>query len=253
VNPDAQPIAGLKEALTRIRATPPDPDLVSLIESLGNQWTIGLPLATLLHGLVTALGRRSILEFGAGLSSVVLARALSISGGGRLTSIEHQPEYCRDLWDDVARRTGVDSALIVSRLRMRLSRHGLMYGYPDARSPIARRGPYDLLVIDAPPGQFGRDWPLYEVCAHLTPGALIVLDDFERIPERTTVRRWLETFPALQVLAADVGWGRGTALLYYSGDQRRRVAPRAIVGTFHDRWVTTRRWAHARVGRVGTR
>jgi predicted O-methyltransferase YrrM len=215
------------------------PEVSGAVPPVDDAWAITRSTAHFLARLVVQLGRRSVLEFGAGRSSFVLAMALARRGGGSLTSVEHQLEFCRESWTRVEQIPSVDARLVQSKLRLRLSRHGLMYSYPEADGQIASRGPYDLVFIDAPPGTHGRDGPLYDVYPQLADGALVVLDDAARSGERTAIRRWLETFPGLR-LAWSTTEERGTALLIHSGDKRKRFAMRAIAGTFHDCWHRNR-------------
>jgi predicted O-methyltransferase YrrM len=214
-----------------------DRDVDAILAAAQNEWIISQPLGRLLTSLVLSLKRRSILEFGAGTSSLVLARALQRGGcGGRLTSVEHQPEHSKDAWQQVS-ALGVDACLAVSRLRLRLTTPGLLYMYTDAGPALADRAPYDLVLVDAPPGQLGRDAPLYQAYPHLAEGAIIVLDDARRPQERTAVRRWLAAFPGLRLVALDADYGRGTAVLVHTGDKRRRLSARNLLGSLHDRWL----------------
>jgi predicted O-methyltransferase YrrM len=50
----------------------------------------------------------NILEFGAGSSSLVLATALSAAGGGKLTSVEQNPQWCIEKWAIVKQKENVD-------------------------------------------------------------------------------------------------------------------------------------------------
>jgi predicted O-methyltransferase YrrM len=210
-----------------------DPTVEAIIGNPDNEWVISRRLAQFLSRLVMQTNRCDVLEYGAGSSSLVLATALAHRGTGRLTSIEHQPEYSRDSWTRVEELLSVDARLIVSPLRLTLSRYGLLYGYSGALKAVRERAPYDLLLIDAPPGNYGRDAPLYQALPFLKDGAFIVLDDAGRAREQTTVRRWLATFPGLRLVLFDFS-GRGTAVLNYTGDKRRRFAARGVLGSFHD-------------------
>src|SRR5688500_11483075 len=79
-------------------------------------WPVSRPMARWLARLIVGLGRRSVLEVGAGWSAVVLAHALAANGGGRLTSVEHKPQYMGNTWETVQKSPGVDSALVVTGL-----------------------------------------------------------------------------------------------------------------------------------------
>ena len=221
--------------------TAEDPEIAAIFAGRDKEWIIAGYLGQFLARLVRGTARRSILEFGAGTSSLVFAAALAKSGGGRLTSIEHQPEYSRDAWARVEASNKVDARLVVSPLVLKASRHGLMYGYHDVSAQLlATRAPFDLVLIDAPPGKYGRDSPLYQVYDFLDTGAIVVLDDASRSAEQTASRRWLDTFPGLQLVYFDLH-GRGTAVFRHNGDKRRCVDGRSILGTLQDRLRQWRR------------
>jgi predicted O-methyltransferase YrrM len=205
-------------------------------------WPVSRPMARWLACAVHGLQRRSVLEFGAGWSSLVLAESLAAAGGGRLTSIEHQPKYLReDLWEKAQRAAAVDAALVVTPLHRRLSTYGLLWSYRDLQEKIARRAPYDLLFIDAPPARYGRTSPLHDAYPFLAPGAVIVLDDAARVEEQTTIKRWLSVYPGLELVVLDKATGRGIAVLLHDGTKRRRIAARAVAGTLRDQWRDWRR------------
>lgn len=220
--------------------TAEDPEIAAIFGGRDQEWLITGYLGQFLARLVRQANRRSILEFGAGTSSLVFATALAQAGGGRLTSIEHQPEYSRDAWARVEAAAAVDAHLVVSPLLLRASRHGLMYGYYGSARQLAARAPFDLVLIDAPPGKYGRDSPLYQVYDLLDAGAIVVLDDAGRPAEQTACRRWLDTFPGLELVLFDEQ-GRGTAVFRHNGDKRRRVDGRSVLGTVHDRLLQWRR------------
>jgi predicted O-methyltransferase YrrM len=229
------PLAATVEALYASADTPLDIEAL-LPPDLG-RWPVSRPMARCLARLIAGLPRRSILEFGAGWSSLVLSQALAAAGGGRLTSVEHQPQYMADgVWDRVARTPGVDAKLIVTGLHRRLSTHGLTWSYRDVRRMIAPRAPFDLVLIDGPPGQYGRSSPLHDAFPLLAPGAVIVLDDAARGRERAAMNWWLTTYPGLGRVVFDTDAERGIAVLVYDGTARRRLATRAFAATFLDRW-----------------
>jgi predicted O-methyltransferase YrrM len=210
-----------------------------------NVWAIERVLGRFLARLVVETRPASVLEFGAGQSSVLLAESLALIGGGRLTSIDHQAAYCTDAWRQVAARPTVDAELVVAPLRRRAGVAGLYYRYDGAAAAIRRRGPYDLVFIDGPPQIFGRDAALHDAGNLLRPGALIVLDDAARPGERTAVRRWLRAYPGLELLLFDPDFARGIAILRSDGRTRARLSPRNVAGSVHDEmlWGARRREA----------
>lgn len=210
-------------------------------------WTVWRSMGSFLARMVLWRKPESVLEFGAGRSSLVLARALAQTGGGRLTSLEHRPEHSADLWRRAERSAGVDTHLVVSPLQLRLHAHGPTYAYADASAQLARRGSYDLVFIDAPPFYYGRDGTLPLVRDHLRSGALILMDDARRRYERRIVRRWQRTFPGLRVvlLRPDFGGerGYGLAVLSHPGSDGENVSPRTFLETALD-WLWN--WRHIR-------
>ena len=214
-------------------------------------WPISVELARLLGRLVLAEDRRSVLEFGAGRSSLVVATALAARDGGRLTSLEQDVTWCAELWDRVvAVGSGVDAELTPVTPRLGWSPIGLHHRY-EVDDLLARRGPFDLVVVDAPQYWYGRGGALPTVRPHLADGALVVLDDAARKGERWALYRWLRTYPGLELLAYDASFGgRGVALLRWNGsvDAAPRVSLLGVVSSVTDRLYSVLRRTLVRVG-----
>jgi predicted O-methyltransferase YrrM len=222
-----------KNSLSNILVPEPDAQIIELLQSSvvhssieavlpddSNRWAISSQLGRFLANLISKFPLRSILEFGAGSSSLVFAQALSIAGGGRLTSVEQRPEWCKNQWAVVERIANVDAHLIVSSPRFTVGRQGFYHTFSTATSELAHRSPFDLVLIDAPQYFYGRDGSLYTALPHLAQNALIVLDDAGRSAERWTLWRWLRIYAGLKLAAYELSFGgRGVAVLHYSGDQ----------------------------------
>ena len=157
----------LRRAITSALATSPTADLGALLEP-PDAWVVSLPIAHLLTRLVDHRRPRSILEFGAGRSSLVLASALHAAGGGRLTSLEHQPAYAENAWRRVQALDAVDAEKLIGAPLDSGSRSKACSGSTvGVRSALARRGPFDFVFIDAPPGHMGRDSTLFTAAPYL--------------------------------------------------------------------------------------
>jgi len=229
--------------------SPLSPSIEEVIPDGSNRWAISPQLARFLARAITGRDLRSVLEFGAGGSSLVLARALSSIGGGTLTSVEQWPEWCKEPWARVEQTPNVDARLVAAQPRLALSRVGLTYAFRSARAAIASRRPYDLVVVDAPPRFYGRDGALPLSYAHLVPGAWVVLDDARRAAEQWTLFRWLRTYPGLRLMHFDAAFGgRGLAVLRYTGERTQRVDPWSVLtSALH----TYRHWQGLRGGGRG--
>lgn len=188
-------------------------------------WPISQDTARFLARLVVDMKCRNILEFGAGYSSMMFANALSMIGGGQLTSVESDPDWCMDKWREVQKIKGVDSQLIVSKPNFKMTRKGFYHSYESASRVIAERGPYDLVLIDGPQTFYGRDGSLHLAYDYLKPNALIVLDDAQRRGEQWTIQRWLQTYSGLNLTVFDPSFaGRGVAVFINNGHQGEQVS-----------------------------
>lgn len=200
-----------------------------------DEYEISPDLARLLAGIVLTCRPRSVLEFGSGRSSLVIARALGAVGGGRLTSVENAPEFGRDAWAIVERVRGVDAQRVVSDVRVTLTPAGPFNGYVDAAPALSVRAPYDLVLIDGPSGPLGRDWTMFGAIRHLSPGALVIVDDTARPGERRAVERWLRRWPGLSVALDRPEMTRGAMILRFDGRTRARCSLRTIAGAVYER------------------
>ena len=107
---------------------------------------------------------------------------------------------------------------------------GLFYGYTIVKESIARRAPYDLVIIDAPQYYYGRDGCLPLIYNHLAENALIVLDDAGRSGEKWSIFRWLETFPSLKLRYHDSGFPYdGIAILEHVGRPSIKISLTGLV------------------------
>ena len=220
-------------------------EIEDVIPDNSEQFPISQALARFLARIVINMEFKNILEFGAGSSSLVFARSLKLLGGGRLTSVESDPQWCSDIWEKVEGINVVDAELIVSTPRFVISRKGLYHSYTSAKKEIAKRGPYDLVLIDAPQWSYGRDGSLHTAFPFLRKGTLLVIDDAGRPGDRWSLYRWLQIYPGLQLALYDQDFaGKGVALLYYDGDKRNYLSCRCIItSAYHSmlNWLTRRR------------
>ena len=199
------------------------PAVERIIEGLSNPWSISEEAARVLARIVVQERRTRILEFGAGMSSRILAAVLGEIGGGRLTSVEENPAWCEEAWTLVQQSPNVDAALIPASVHLKLDRRGIYYGYAQLLA-IAKRGPYDLVFVDAPWGIYGRDGALHAAIESVHHGGIVVLDDSARAREQRTLRRWILNYPNLKLVANDTCVGRGLAVLQRSPQSDWRPA-----------------------------
>ena len=163
-----------------------------------------------LHHIVDAietLRPGNVVELGCGASSLVIAQALGLHGGGRLTSYDQHGAFVAATSDWIAGH-GLDADVRFAPLGPPAPGWGghwyALQGVPPA---------IDLLVIDGPP------WAIHpfvrgsaeSLFARLTPGAMILLDDAARPGERVVARRWRQRWPNI-IFTYDARGTKGTLI-----------------------------------------
>jgi predicted O-methyltransferase YrrM len=159
------------------------------LPNLGS-WKADVGLLKLVSDHIAAHRPETMVEFGAGASTLIAARALQRASGGRLYSFEQHEDF-------------------VSATRQWLSEHGLEAEI--RRAPLApskdwpglwyRHGALpehiDLLLIDGPP------WTIHPLTRggaeslfhRIAVGGTVMLDDAARPGERLVARRWRRRWP----------------------------------------------------------
>jgi predicted O-methyltransferase YrrM len=150
-------------------------------------------LAVICDEIVLA-DRREVVELGAGISTVLLARLLR-EREGRITSVEHDPAFAAFVRGQLAREGLTDVARLVEAP---LERHPLALDDAPwyAEAAIAELPTeIDLLLVDGPPGydegmERSRYPALPALEPRLAPAAIVVIDDATRPGEREILERW---------------------------------------------------------------
>ena len=143
--------------------------------------------------------RRRIVELGSGVSSIVIGRLLA-QRGGKLTAVEHDPDWAALVRRQVERERLQDFvSVVVSSLE---PHHASWSGAPwyPLESVALLPGGISLLLIDGPPGYgegmtHSRYPALPALADRLAADAVVFLDDADREPEREIIARWAEEVP----------------------------------------------------------
>jgi hypothetical protein len=163
-------------------------------------------------GLVAVLNQVSIaepglvVECGAGISTLFLARLLRQRGRGRLVSVEHD-----ERWVDWVARALAAEGLEGHALVVHAPLTGEEGWYDRERVDAAvGDGPIGVLLVDGPPAcsteLAGARYPaLPHFAARLAADAAVVVDDLWRPGEREVVRRWEAETPLRFELRPDRG------------------------------------------------
>ena len=142
----------------------------------------------------------TVVEFGCGQSTVILAAWLKNRGASRLISFEHDPAYA------AAIRRQLEACGLASQVDLQVvplvdcaAVGGLApcqsYALPDRRDLAI-----DVALVDGPPywaGDATRYHPLRWAVDRLTPDGAVYLDDTIRAAERSVVRELSAQVPAI--------------------------------------------------------
>ena len=148
----------------------------------------------LLHRIVDSIERlrpRTVVELGAGASTLVAAKALALNGGGRLVSFDQHADFVEATGAWLAEH-GLSADLRHAELAPAPGGWpGLWYELHHLPQRI------DLLVIDGPPWTIhpfvrGAAETLFD---RIPVGGMVLLDDAARPGERIVARRWRKRWP----------------------------------------------------------
>ena len=143
--------------------------------------------------------RQTIVELGSGISSIVIGRLLA-ERGGKLTSVEHDPDWASVVGSQIDREhLGDVVEVVVAPLEPHAESWSGAPWYSHesiARLPDA----IDLLLVDGPPGygkgmSHSRHPAMPALAERMAQNGVVYLDDADREPEREIVARWSEEQP----------------------------------------------------------
>lgn len=143
---------------------------------------------------IEAARPQTVVELGAGASTLITARALARSGGGRLTSYDQHGDYVAATRDWLGEHE-LDADLRTAPLAPPPAGWpGLWYDLADIPETI------DLLLIDGPhwtlhPFVRGAAETLFD---RVPVGGMVMLDDAARLGERVVARRWKRAWPGFE-------------------------------------------------------
>jgi predicted O-methyltransferase YrrM len=191
-------------------------DLMALYRDIGpdqalppmHGWAAGPDLARFVYREVVEQGRQSVLECGSGSTTVILAYACRTVGAGKVVALEHDAKFAAatrrmlderglSAWAEVRDAPLTDVSVGESTWRW----------YDPASVP---EGPFDLVLVDGPPGGTGPEahYPAVPMLLdRFAKDALVVLDDARRDDERAIGERWAAEFEGftLEWIAHDHG------------------------------------------------
>lgn len=163
-------------------------------------WSVSPDLASLLVGLVDRHRPTTVLELGAGASTVLLAYRMKKLGHGKIVSWEHDAAYAKQAAELLADHGLSEYAEVVHAPLTDVVAAGRTWKWYDPRA-LQSLPPIDLLVIDGPPSwlqPLSRFPALPLLAGRLAEMAVVVLDDADRKDEKRIVEMWTKEYPGIQ-------------------------------------------------------
>jgi hypothetical protein len=148
--------------------------------------------------LIDAKRPKLVVELGCGTSSIWLGYALE-KCGGHLISFDHETTFAERTANllELHQLGHVVDVRVAPLRTVAVGDENFEWYQPEAFEGLHA---IDFLLVDGPPGRTGalaRFPALHMLESTLADGALVVLDDADRIDEREIVSRWLTAVPAM--------------------------------------------------------
>lgn len=174
-----------------------DAELGALNLEARTSWSLGADALVLLSRVLRTHRPRYVLEFGSGISTLILAQYFSKAAVGpdpRVFSIDHDPVWldATSSWlktNRLERQVRLIHAPLAGQRWHGRERRGYRFD-PEVLATLDATPGFDLCLIDGPPGSVGRLLSLPLAAPHLRHGALVLLDDAYRTGERSDWRSW---------------------------------------------------------------
>jgi predicted O-methyltransferase YrrM len=170
------------------------------LPALGS-WKADAGFLALIADTIAAIRPQTVVELGAGASSLVVARALALAGGGRHVAYDQHAEFIAKVGPWLGEH-GLSADIRHAPLTRRVPPWpGWWYAIDDAPPAI------DLLVVDGPP------WAVHPYVRggaeclfdRMSPGGVVLLDDAARPGERVVAERWRARWPGFEFRRVKAG------------------------------------------------
>jgi predicted O-methyltransferase YrrM len=150
--------------------------------------------AAFLFHLIRRQRPRLVLELGSGSSTVLFAAALRANGIGRVISVEHDAAHARQTREMLEQADLSDRVELIHAPLVEVTVNGRSFQWYDLSRRLETLGEkIDFLFVDGPPGKMqslSRYPALPILMLHLSPRALVFVDDGAREDERKMVAMW---------------------------------------------------------------
>jgi hypothetical protein len=143
---------------------------------------------------------QTVVECSSGASTAVLARCMQLNGGGKVYSLEHDPEYASRTRAELVRMELQEYAEVLDAPLKEIEIGGQRFNWYDL-SALPDDVRIDLLAIDGPPmhsAELARYPAGPMLFGRMNDHATVFLDDASRPAEQAILARWRDEFPQMR-------------------------------------------------------
>lgn len=186
----------MEHAVTELRAMVNIRPLAGYFPLSFGGWAMDAALGETIAQQIALHKPRLVLECGSGTSTAFIAACLNqFCSGGRVVSLEHDPEYAERTRQLLYRAGLMERCEVIAAPLCEHQIEGKTmnwYSFDPAALGAQR---IDLLIVDGPPGHqspFARYPAVPMLGKHLSPNVTIIMDDGNRSDERRIARKWAD-------------------------------------------------------------
>ncbi|REG91524.1 class I SAM-dependent methyltransferase [Algoriphagus antarcticus] len=208
----------------------PNEEDLKIIDSAPGVWSIDHQLVRGFLFLIEKYKPKSILELGAGYSTIVFTYA-KISGKGieKVISFEEDPKWFK-IPETIKSLIDLEDINIVdSKVKFKFGLFGV-YAFYQATKKFKFKDTIDLVFIDGPQFFYGREGGLDYIFKFLKEGSLIVMDDAGRYIDQCVIFKWLKVYKGLELVYFNEKYGdKGLAILKVKSPLKRTFSISAFL------------------------
>ena len=196
-----------------------------IINNAPGVWSIDKALTKILLSIFENSPNSSIVEFGAGYSTIVFNYASKKNATSTsIISIEEKIDWFK-VPENLTSLIDVENFnLVESKLLFKLGYFGIYAKYQSSDLQKINSN-IDIVFIDGPQRYYGREGDLDHIYSLLNEGALIILDDAERYLESCLLYKWLKVYKGLELIHFNKFLGeKGVAILRVNKKLKRRFS-----------------------------
>ena len=177
-----------------------------------NSWILHGESLLFIWNLLMKTKPKNILEIGSGVSSLMFAKyasymAINFNQHVSVNSIEHDVKWAKNT-EELLLNENLEMYCKISVCPLgRLDNHGFAGSFYNLTT--LKMGNIDFGLIDGPPESVGRQTALPSLLPILNEGALVVVDDTQRVDDYESIMMWKKTFPVSLRGLIPVGNGLG--------------------------------------------